>query len=155
MDPLSERRTRNQALAPQKNSASGMVTACSHDCENAEKAATYCNNDFFCRGLLFKLAGRPRGRPLWVEDGNREMELRSLTHFALDQDAAAVNFDKMFGDGEPQPGAADFAGTSHINAVEALEDARLVRLWDADAGVGNRKGYFGAVRGSADHDLAA
>src|SRR5216684_815060 len=92
---------------------------------------------------------------LRVEDGNGEMELRSLAHFAIDPDAAAVNFDKMFGDGEPQPGAADFAGTSHINAVEALEDARLVRLWDSDAGIRNRKGYFGAVRGSADHDLAA
>src|SRR5213075_2692061 len=61
----------------------------------------------------------------------------------------------MFGDGEPQPGAADFARTRHIDAVEALEDAGLVRLWDADAGVGNREGHFGAVRCGADHDLAA
>jgi len=29
----------------------------------------------------------------------------------------------MFGDGEPQPGAADFAGTRHVDAIEALEDA--------------------------------
>src|SRR6266852_2240106 len=91
---------------------------------------------------------------LRVEDGNGEMELRTLAHFALDPDAAAVNFDKMLGDGEPQPGAADFAGTGNIDAVEALEDAWLVRPRDADAGIRNREGYFGAVCRSADHNLA-
>src|SRR5882672_3132018 len=83
---------------------------------------------------------------LCVEYGNSKMELRTLAHFALDPDAAAVNFDKMFGDGKPQPCTADFAGTGHVDAVEALEDARLVRLRDADAGVRNREGYFDAVR---------
>jgi hypothetical protein len=61
-----------------------------------------------------------------------------MAYFALDPDAAAMNFDKMFGDGEPKPGAADFAGTGNVDAVEALEDAGLVRLRDADASVGNR-----------------
>ena len=92
--------------------------------------------------------GLPRSadRSTPIENGNGEIKLRALPHFALDPDAATMNFDKMFGDGESQAGAADFAGTRNINAVEALEDAGLVRPRDADAGVGNRKGYFGAVR---------
>src|SRR5256886_5258123 len=61
----------------------------------------------------------------------------------------------MFGNGKPQAGAADFAGARNVNAVETLEDAGLIRSRDADAGVGNREDYFGAVRRSADHDLAA
>src|SRR5713226_1408644 len=83
------------------------------------------------------------------------MKLRALPHFALDPDAAAMNFDKMFGDGEAQAGAANFAGPGHVNSVEALEDAKLIRPRDADPGVGNGESHFGAVRGSADHDLAA
>ena len=94
----------------------------------------------------FGLARGAQDSALRAEDGNGEMELRTLAHFALDPDAAAVNFDKMLGDGEPQTGAADFAGTRNINAVEALEDAGLIRPRDADTGVRNREGYFGAVR---------
>src|SRR5260370_195514 len=90
-----------------------------------------------------------------VEDGNGEMELRTLSHLALDPDAAAVNFDKMFGDGKPKPGAANFAGTRDVHAIEALEDAGLIRPGDADAGIGNSKGHLGAVGGRTDHDLAA
>src|SRR4029077_10625082 len=92
---------------------------------------------------------------LWVEYGNGKMEFRTLAHFALDPDTPAVNFDKVFGNGEPQSGAADFAGTRHIHPIEAREDAGLVRSRDADAGIRHRKNYLGAVGGSADHDLAA
>src|SRR5216684_8703168 len=101
--------------------------------------------------------GLPRSadRSTPIENGNGEMKLRALPHFALDPDAATMNFDKMFGDGKSQAGAANFAGTGNVNAVEALEDAGLVRPGDADSGVGNREGHFGAVRGRADHDLAA
>src|SRR5437773_11731857 len=61
----------------------------------------------------------------------------------------------MFSDRQSQAGAADFARARHVNAVEALEDAGLIRPRDANAGVGNRKDYFGAVRRSTNHDLAA
>src|SRR5438309_3798968 len=61
----------------------------------------------------------------------------------------------MFGDGKSQTGAADFAGARNVNAVEAFEDAGLIRSRDADAGVGNREGNFRPVRRSANHDLAA
>src|SRR6266478_4545515 len=101
--------------------------------------------------------GLPRSadRSTPIENGNGEIKLRTLAHFALDPDAAAMNFDKMFGDGQAQAGAADFARTGNVNSVEALEDARLVRPRDADSSVGDREGHFGAVGGRADHDLAA
>src|SRR5258708_4451084 len=132
-----------------------MVTACSQEYENAGTDGSQGVGCTFALAPPFGLAGGANDSALRVEDGNGEMELRTLTRFALDPDAAAVNFDKMLGDGEPQPGAADFAGTGHIDAIEALEDAWLVRPRDADAGIRNRESYFGAVRRSADHDLAA
>src|SRR5260370_16020072 len=132
-----------------------MVTACSQEYENAGTDGSQGVGRTFALAAPFGLAGGANDSALRVEDGNGEMELRTLTHFALDPDAAAVNFDKVLGNGEPQPGAADFAGTGHIDAVEALEDARLVRLRDADAGIRNRESYFGAFRPSADQNLAA
>src|SRR5882672_5364670 len=41
----------------------------------------------------------------------------------------------MFGNGEAESGAADLAGTSDIHAIETLENARLIGLGNADAGV--------------------
>src|SRR5437879_4593757 len=96
-----------------------------------------------------------QGGALRVENGNGEMKLRALAHFALDPDAAAMNFDEMFGDGQAQAGAADFAGTGNVNSVETLENARLIGPGDAYAGVGDGEGHFGAVHRRADHDLAA
>src|SRR5260370_28865850 len=82
-----------------------------------------------------------RGGALRVENGNGEMKLRALAHFALDPDAAAMNFDEMFGDGEAQAGAADFAGTGNINSVETLENAGLIGPGNAYAGVGDGEGH--------------
>src|SRR5258708_5045991 len=130
-----------------------MVTACSQEYENAGTDGSQGVGCTFALAPPFGLAGGANDSALRVEDGNGEMELRTLTRFALDPDAAAVNFDKMLGDGEPQPGAADFTGTGNIDAVEALEDAWLVRPRDADAGIRNRQGYFAALPRTHDHDL--
>src|SRR5712692_693637 len=124
MGPLSERKTGSHTPAHTQNSALEIVTACSPRCENAEKELTESNKRLG-RDLIRESPSGARGRPLRVEDRNGEVELRTLAHFALDPDAAAVSFDKMLGDGEPQPGAADFAGTRNIHAVKAFEDARL------------------------------
>ena len=56
------------------------------------------------------------------------MELRTLAHFAFHPDSAAVHFDEMLGDGETESGAAGFARARDIDAVEPLEDARLIGL---------------------------
>src|SRR5260221_242985 len=102
---------------------------------------------------MARLAWRANGRAA-VKNRNRKMELRALADLAFYPNPAAVSFDKMLGDGEPQPGAPDFAGTCDIHAVKALEDSRLICLRDADAGIRNRNGHFGAIRRGPDHDLA-
>src|SRR5712691_1687414 len=90
-----------------------------------------------------------------VEDGDGEMELGAAADFAFDPDAAAVHFDDVLGDGEAQAGAAELAGARSVDAIEALEDARLVGGGDADAGIGDGEDDFGAAGFGADRDLAA
>src|SRR5882757_5267913 len=82
------------------------------------------------------------------------MELRALAHFAFDPDPAAVCFYQVFGDGQPQACATDFAGARDVHTVKALEDAGLVGFRNADTGVGDGEGDFRVVSRSADHDLA-
>src|SRR5690242_4081895 len=81
------------------------------------------------------------------------MKLRTASNFAIDPDAAAVRFHKMLGYGKAEAGTADLAGACDIHTVEALEDARLVGLGDADPGVGHRKSNFIPVRGGRNHNL--
>src|SRR5580658_10468081 len=64
-----------------------------------------------------------------------KVELRSLTHFAVDPQAAAMHLDEMLGDGQTETRASGFARAGDINTVEAFKNARLVRLRDADAGI--------------------
>src|SRR5437660_5500755 len=92
---------------------------------------------------------------LRLEHGDSEMELRTLPHFALDPDAAAMRFDEMLGDGKAEAGTADFSRPCNINAVEALKDAGLVRSGNADSGVRNGESNLASVGGSGNHDLAA
>src|SRR5580704_18876750 len=79
-------------------------------------------------------AGARRGM-FGVEEGHGKMELRALAHFAIHPEAAAVHLDKMLGDGQPEACAPGFAGARDIHAVEALENAGLVGLRNADASV--------------------
>src|SRR5712692_3992332 len=103
----------------------------------------------------YGLAPRPRRGWFRLEHRDREMELRTLTDFALHPNAAAMRFDQMLGDGKAQPGAAHLAGTGHVDPVEALEDPWLVRPRNSHSGVGNSERYFIPVCACADHDLAA
>src|SRR6266478_9851878 len=117
-----------------------MITACSQKCENAD------------RGVLAPVAG---GGALRIEDRNGEIELRALADFALHPNAAAVGLDEMFGNGEAESGAANLAGTSNIHAIETFENARLIGLGNADAGVRDGEFDFGGAGRGAEHDLAA
>src|SRR6266849_4249419 len=118
------------------------------------------------RGVASKLAATRLGHavvvPLrraggagGVEDGDGEVELRAAADFAFDPDAAAMHFDDVLGDGEAQAGAAELAGARSVDAIEALEDARLVGGGDANAGIGDGEDDFGAAGLGADRDLAA
>src|ERR1700722_19150391 len=52
-----------------------------------------------------------------------EMKPGTLSHGALDPDAAAVSIDNMASDGESESGAACFARARGVHAVKSLEDA--------------------------------
>ena len=73
------------------------------------------------------------------------MKSRALADFAVDPDAAAVDLNEMLGDGETKAGAAGFARARGIDAIEALENPRLVGLGNADTGVGDRKNDVGVA----------
>src|SRR5882724_1043951 len=95
------------------------------------------------------------GGAVQIEDRNGEIKLRALADFAFHPDAAAVRLDEMFGDGEAESSAANFAGTGSVHAIETFENAGLVGLGDADAGVRDGEFDFGGAGRGAEHDLAA
>src|SRR5260370_36281916 len=88
-----------------------------------------------------------------VEDGDGEVELRAAADFAFDPDAAAMHFDDVLGDGEAQAGAAELAGARGVDAIEALEDARLVGGGDANAGIGDGEDGLRAAGFGAGADM--
>ena len=86
------------------------------------------------RSRLLKDSGnsdRSGNRRQW----EREMEGCALAQLALCPDAAAVGLDDVFDDGKTEAGAAGFARTRLVDAVEALEDALEVVGGDAGAEV--------------------
>ena len=58
-------------------------------------------------------------------------------------------------DGQAEARTADGLGMAFIHAVEALENAALVRVGNADAGVGDGKNGFGGALSDIDADAAA
>src|SRR5580692_4762780 len=83
-------------------------------------------------------AGRdPHRGALGIEHRHRKVKLRTLPNFALHPDPAAMHFHQMFGDGQAQPGSSGLAGPRGVHAVEALENTRLVRFGNTNAGVGD------------------
>ena len=61
----------------------------------------------------------------------------------------------VFDDGEAQTCAADLFGMALVNAVEALEDAALVSVGNADAGINNGERDGLPVLPDGDGDGAA
>ncbi len=80
------------------------------------------------------------------------MEQRALARRALDTDAAAHQFDVLPRDGQPQARALLLAGIAHLH--ERLEDAALVFLLDADAGILHFQHQMrsGVLSGGQAHD---
>src|SRR5258708_9347130 len=78
-----------------------------------------------------------------------------LPDFALDPDASAVDLYKVLGDGQPEAGTADLTRTRGVDAIKTFENARLIGLRDADAGIGDGEDDFAVVGLRADPDLSA
>src|SRR5882724_13049697 len=95
------------------------------------------------------------GGAVQIEDRNGEIKLRALADLAFHPDAAAVGLDEMLGDGEAEARAANFAGTGSVHTIETFENAGLVGLGNADAGVRDGEFDFCGVGRGAEHDLAA
>ena len=98
--------------------------------------------------------GRTQCGALRIKDGDGEMELRAFTHFTVDPDAAAVNFNEVLGDGKAKAGAAGFARAGCIHAVETFEDAWLVGLRNANTGIGDGEYDFLIFCFRAQHDFS-
>src|SRR5580698_3848125 len=54
-----------------------------------------------------------------------------------DTDGSAMDFDRPLGDGETEAGAASFARAALVDAIEAIEDARLLVLGNSGALIGD------------------
>src|SRR5450432_4385755 len=111
----------------------------SHDCEGLGLGGLRAT----ARGAGVAAGYYAHGCTFWIEDRHGEIKLRALTDFAGYPDSSAVNFDQMLGDGKSQSGAASFAGTRGIHAVEAFENTRLVGFGNANAGVGDGENHVG------------
>src|SRR5438309_44565 len=83
------------------------------------------------------------------------MKLRAAADFAVNPNAAAVNLNNVFGDGEAQASAAQFSGAGRVHAVKAFKNARLIRFGNANSGVRHSENNFAVARFGADYDLAA
>src|SRR5829696_3071162 len=78
-----------------------------------------------------------------------------LAQTALDGDPAAVVLGYVLDDGEPQSSPAGRLGARLVHAVEALEDARQLRLGDADAGVRDPDHYLRTLETARHFHLPA
>src|SRR5262245_6622673 len=67
--------------------------------------------------------------------GQGHDESAALANLALDADFAAVGQHQMLDDGEAQAGAAEVARAGVVDAIEALEQARVVLARNAGATV--------------------
>src|SRR5690606_19555542 len=71
---------------------------------------------------------------------NADGEFASVALDAFGGDRAAHQNNKLFGDGQPQPGAAEAACGGRVGLNEFLEDRRQKVLGNPDAGVNNMHG---------------
>ena len=99
-----------------------------------------------------KLPRQPRAQAC---EGEGEGKFGAVAYLAFDPESAAVGFDDVLGDGEAEAGAAGFAGAGGVHAIEAFEDAFLIRQRNADAGVGDGDDGFARAGGGADVDVPA
>ena len=68
-------------------------------------------------------------------EGQADPEDAALTRLAFHPDLAAQRMDKPARDAEAEASAAGFATVGAVERDEIVEDARLVGLGDADAGI--------------------
>ena len=84
-----------------------------------------------------------------------DADLRALADGAFQLQTGVMILRGVLDDGQAEPRAADGLGMAFIHAVEALENAALVRVGDAYAGVGDGEDGLGGALSDIDADAAA
>src|SRR5271165_4354592 len=82
------------------------------------------------------------------------MKLRADANFAFDPNVSAMSFDQVFGDGQAQASPAGLTGTRSVHAIESLENAGLIGLRNADAGIRNGQNHIVTPGVSAKNGLS-
>src|SRR5262245_41424491 len=80
------------------------------------------------------------------------MERGSRPRGAVEPDASAHALDDAFGDGKPEPGAAEPAGRTVIALLELEKNSRLCLGGDTDAGIAHRKAHLVGPDPGVDDD---
>src|SRR5258707_5428387 len=75
----------------------------------------------------------PSGASGRLRQRQRKQERRTMVQFALGADRSTVGQHDVFGDGQPQAGAAGFARAGFIYAIKAFEKPGQVFRWNAGA----------------------
>src|SRR5579871_873545 len=88
---------------------------------------------------------RGGARHLNAEDG-------SVWHAAVNRDAAVVDLDRPFGDGQPEPGAAALPRATFVDAEEPIENAIAVFARHAGPFVADLEYGMIAIGGDLDQD---
>ena len=84
------------------------------------------------------------------------MKGRTLSWGALERDPPAVGFDRPFGDGQAQSGAATVSRARFLHAIEPIEEPRDVFWWNAWPTIGDfDKHVTPGFSSDADMDRAA
>ena len=85
--------------------------------------------------LVRQIGGLARRGPGTGRQSDLEPKNAAAAQGALNADAPVHQFDQLPGDGQPQAGAAIFAGHRRIHLGEVLKQLAQIRLGNTDAGV--------------------
>src|SRR5580693_1838540 len=86
---------------------------------------------------------------------HRKMESRALSNRAFHPNSSAMRLSDVPRDGKPQPGAANFARTPFVHAIEPLENAFLLGLWNSNSIIRHGENYFVAIPRCARNNVSA
>src|SRR5580658_2853497 len=82
--------------------------------------------------------GLKSGYNVRLDGWQLDSEFRAFAQAAVYFDGSAHLFDGVLDDGQAQAGAAQGARSRFVDTIEALEDARQILGWDADARVADQ-----------------
>ena len=87
--------------------------------------------------------------------GEKDADLGAFSDIALQLQTGIVILRGVLDDGKAEARTADRLGVALVHAVEALEYAALMRVGNADAGVGDGEQRLAAAGADTDGDAAA